>query len=111
MPARQRLGLEDDHGSEQWREQPLAPDQEQSMWRAQSGACWRGPLQDSKLLAKKSNLGLASRTRSEVTVREGPRERLHKVDLAGTMLAYRCISVSRDEVSGSHSRRRRMDSA
>ena len=65
MPAHQRLRLEDNRGFEQGREQPIEPDEDQAISRAQPEPRWRRPLQDDKLLAEKRNLGLASRMRSE----------------------------------------------
>jgi hypothetical protein len=60
MPPHQRLGLEDDRGSEQRREQPVEPDEDQPICRAQPELGWRGPLQDEQLLSEKRHLGFAS---------------------------------------------------
>src|SRR5215510_14894220 len=65
MPAHQRLRLEDNRGFAQGRAQPIEPDEDQAICRAQPEPCWRGPLQDDKLLAEKCRFGLASRMRSE----------------------------------------------
>src|SRR5260370_34902964 len=56
MPAHQRLRLEDHRGFEQGREQPIEPDEDQAINRAQPEPRWRRPLQDNKLLAEKHNL-------------------------------------------------------
>src|SRR5271169_5048894 len=60
MPAHQRLRLEDNRGVEQAGEQPIEPDEDQAICRAQPEPYWRRPLQDNKLLAEKRHLGLAS---------------------------------------------------
>src|SRR5213079_638659 len=65
MPAHQRLRLEDNRGFEQGREQPIKPDEDQTIGSAQPEPRRRGPLQHKKLLAEKCDLGFASRTRSE----------------------------------------------
>src|SRR5215469_10631596 len=65
MPAHQRLRLEHNRGFEQARGQPIEPDEDQAICRAQPEPCWRRPLQDNKLLAEKCHLGLANRMRSE----------------------------------------------
>src|SRR5215469_372118 len=65
LPAHQRLRLEHNRGFEQARGQPIEPDEDQAICRAQPEPCWRRPLQDNKLLAEKCHLGLANRMRSE----------------------------------------------
>jgi hypothetical protein len=45
--------------------EPINPDEDQAICSAQPKPCWRGPLQDNKLLAEKCRFGLASRVRSE----------------------------------------------
>src|SRR5205814_5118178 len=57
MPAHQRLRLEDNRGFEQGGEQPIEPDEDQAICRAQPEPRRRGPLQDNKLLVEKCNLG------------------------------------------------------
>src|SRR6516162_9799402 len=53
MPAHQRLRLEDNRGFAHGRAQPIEPDEDQTICSAQPEPCWRGPLQDDKLLAEK----------------------------------------------------------
>src|SRR5215831_9763305 len=65
MPAHQRLRLEDNRGFKQRGEQPIEPDEDQAICRAQPEPRRRGSLQHNKLLAEKCHLGFASRMRSE----------------------------------------------
>jgi hypothetical protein len=53
IPAQQRLGLEDDCGFQEEREQPVEPDEDQPISIAQSQLHWGGPFQDEQLLAEK----------------------------------------------------------
>src|SRR6516165_5599444 len=53
MPAHQRLRPEDNRGFAHGRAQPIEPDEDQAICSAQPEPCWRGPLQDDKLLAEK----------------------------------------------------------
>src|SRR5690242_4829977 len=57
MPAHQRLRLEDNRGFEQGGEQPIEPDENQAIRRAQPEPRRRRPLQDKELLAEKCQLG------------------------------------------------------
>jgi hypothetical protein len=65
MPAHQRLWLEDNRGFKQGGEQPIQPDEDQVIGRAQPEPRRRGSPQHNKLLAEKCHLGFASRMRSE----------------------------------------------
>jgi hypothetical protein len=102
MPAHQRLWLDDNRGFEQGREQPIEPDENQAICRAQPEPRWRRPLQDNKLLAEKRNLGLASRMRSEHS-NEQSAEQLQEVDHPEARIAHRGICASPDAIFGSHS--------
>ena len=82
MPAYQRLGLEDDRSSEQRREQPVQPDEDQPICYAQPEPGWRGPLQHKQLLAEKCHLGFARRLQSEQSDGE-PAEQLQEVEHPG----------------------------
>ena len=79
MPAHQRLRLEDNRGFKQARAQPIEPDEDQAICRAQSEPRWRRPLQDKQLLAEKCHLGFASRMRSEHSDEQSA-EALQEVD-------------------------------
>jgi hypothetical protein len=65
MPAHQRLRLEDNRGFKQGGAQPIEPDKDQAICRAQPEPRRRGSLQHNKLLAEKCHLGFAGRMRSE----------------------------------------------
>jgi hypothetical protein len=52
LPAHQRLGLDDDFGSEQRGEQPIEPDEDQTICIPQPEPRWCGSLQDQKLVAE-----------------------------------------------------------
>src|SRR5271170_2432767 len=94
MPAHQRLRLEDNRGFEHGREQPIEPDEDQAISRAQPEPCWRRPLQDDKLLAEKRNLGLASRMRSEQSDEQSA-EQLQEVDHPEARIAHRASAPAR----------------
>jgi hypothetical protein len=82
--------LEDNRGFEQGREQPIEPDEDQAISRAQPEPRWRRPLQDKKLMPEKRHLGLPSRMRSEHSDEQSA-EQLQEVDpVAGTT----CASMS-----------------
>jgi hypothetical protein len=51
--------------SEQRREQPVQPDEDQPICYAYPELGWRGPLQHKQLLAEKCHLGFARRLQSE----------------------------------------------
>src|SRR5437868_584279 len=108
MPAHQRLRLEDNRGFEQGREQPIEPDEDQAISRAQPEPRWRRPLQDDKLLTEKRNLGLASRMRSEY-IEEQSAEQPQEVDHPEARIAHRGICASPDAIFGTHRPRRRLD--
>jgi hypothetical protein len=82
MPAHQRLRLENNRGFQHGREQPIEPHEDQAICRAQPEPCWRGPVQDNKLLAEKCHLGFASRMRSEHSDEQSA-EHLQEVDHHG----------------------------
>src|SRR5215813_5919024 len=98
MPAHQRLRLEDNRGFAHGREQPIEPDEDQAICTAQPEPCWRGPLQDHKLLAEKCRFGLASRMRSEQSD-----EQLQEVKHPKPRIAHRGIYAIPDTIFGSHS--------
>ena len=53
MPAHQRLRLEDNRGFKQGGVQPIEPDEDHAICRAQPEPRRRGSLQHNKLLAEK----------------------------------------------------------
>src|SRR5215475_12819421 len=101
MPAHQRLRLEDNRGLAHGRAQPIEPDEDQAICSAQPEPCWRGPLQDDKLLAEKRRFGLASRMRSEESDEQSA-EQLHEVDHPKARIAHCGICASPDTIFGSH---------
>src|SRR5215469_16718679 len=101
MPAHQRLRLEDNRGFAHGRAQPIEPDEDQAICRAQPEPWWRGPLQDDKLLAEKCRLGFASRMRSEQSDEQSA-EQLQEVKHPKARIAHRGICVSPDTIFGSH---------
>src|SRR5262244_4095325 len=101
MPAHQRLRLEDNRGFEHGREQPIEPDEDQAICRAQPEPCWRRPLQDDKLLAEKCCFGLASRMRSEQSDEQSA-EQLQEVKHPRARIAHRGVCASPDMIFGSH---------
>src|SRR6516165_1884023 len=101
MPAHQRLRLEDNRGFEQGRAQPIEPDEDQAICRAQPEPCWRGSLQHNKLLAEKCRFGLASRMRSEQSDEQSA-EQLQEVKHPKERIAHRGICASPDAIFGSH---------
>src|SRR5262249_1381011 len=68
---------------------------------AQPEPCWRGPLQDDKLLAEKCRFGLASRMRSEQSDEQSA-EQLQEVNIPKARIAHRGICASLDTIFGSH---------
>ena len=82
MPAHQRLRLEDNRGFKQGGEQPIEPDEDHAICRAQPEPRRRGSLQHNKLLAEKCHLGFASRMRSEHSDEQSA-EQLQEVDHPG----------------------------
>jgi hypothetical protein len=60
---------------------------------AQPEPCWRGPLQDDKLLVEKCCFGLASRMRSEHSDEQSA-EQLQEVDRPEARIAHRGICAS-----------------
>ena len=101
MPAHQRFGLEDNRGLTDGRAQPIEPDEDQAVCRAQPEPRWRRPLQDDKLLAEKCRFGLASRMRSEQSD-EKSAEQLQEVKHPKARIADRGIYASPDTIFGSH---------
>src|SRR5215468_2460710 len=101
MPAHQRLGLDDNRGFAHGRDQPIEPDEDQAICRAQPEPCWRRPLQDHKLLAEKCRLGFASRMRSEQSDEQAA-EQLQEVKHPKARIAHRGICASPDTIFGSH---------
>src|SRR5215510_16543554 len=101
MPAHQRLRIEDNRGFEHGREQPIEPDEDQAICSAQPEPCWRGPLQDDKLLAEKCRFGLASRMRSEQSGEQSS-EQLQEVKHRKARIAHRGIRAIPDTIFGSH---------
>ena len=82
MPAHQRLRLEDNRGFKQAGEQPIEPDEDHAICRAQPEPRRRGSLQHNKLLAEKCYLGFASRMRSQQSD-EQPAEQPQEADHPG----------------------------
>src|SRR5262249_25807634 len=103
MPAHQRLRLEDNRGFEHGRAQPIEPDEDQAICRAQPEPRWRRPLQDDKLLAEKCRFGLASRMRSEQSDEQSA-EQLQEVKHPKARIADRGLRAIPDTIFGSHSR-------
>src|SRR5215831_7095890 len=68
---------------------------------AQPGPCWRGPLQDDKLLAEKCRFGLANRMRSEPSDEQSA-EQLQEIKHPKARIAHRGIGASPDTIFGSH---------
>jgi hypothetical protein len=101
MPARQRLRLEDNRGFAHGRAQPIEPEEDQAVCRAQPEPCWRGPLQDDKLLAQKCHLGFASRMRSEQSDEQSAEQR-QEVKHPKARIAHRGICAIPDTIFGSH---------
>src|SRR5262249_1471247 len=102
MPAHQRLRLEDNRGFEHGRAQPIEPDEDQAICRAQPEPRWRRPLKDDKLLAEKCRFGLASRMRSEQSDEQSA-EQLQEVKHRKARIAHRGIRAILDTIFGSHS--------
>ena len=105
MPAHQRLRLEDNRGLAHGRAQPIEPDEDQAICRAQPEPCWRGPLQNDKLLAEKCRFGLASRMRSEQSDEQSA-EQLQDVKHPKARIAHRGICAIPDTIFGSHNGRK-----
>src|SRR5262249_20665256 len=103
MPAHQRLSLEGSGGLGQGRAQAIEADEDQAICRAQPEPCWRGPLQDNKLLAEKCRFGFASRMRSEQPDKQSA-EQLQEVKHPKARIAHRGVCASPDLIFGSHSR-------
>jgi len=103
MPAHQRLRLEDNRGLAHGRAQPIEPDEDQAVCSAQPEPCWRGPLQDDKLLTEKCRFGLANRMRSEQSDEQSA-EQLREVTHPQARIAHRGICASPDMIFGSHRR-------
>src|SRR5262249_59550563 len=101
MSAHQRLRLEDNRGSAHGRAQPIEPDEDQAICRAQPEPRWRRPLQDDKLLAEKCRLSLASRMRSEQSDEQSA-EQLQEVKHRKARIAHRGIRAIPDTIFGSH---------
>src|SRR5215831_14393159 len=101
MPAHQRLGLEDNRGFANGREQPIEPDEDLAICSAQPEPRWRRPLQDDKLLAEKCCFGLASRMRSEQSDEQSA-EQLQEVKHPEARITHRGICASPDTIFGSH---------
>jgi len=101
MPAHQRLRLEDNRGLDQARAQPMEPDEDHAICRAQPEPRWCRPLQDNKLLAEKCHLGFASRMRSEHSDEQSG-EQLQEVNHPEAKIAHRGIGASPDAIFGSH---------
>src|SRR5215471_2394529 len=101
MPAHQRLRLEDNRGLAHGRAQPIEPDEDQAICRAQPEPRWRRPLQDDKLLAEKCCFGLASRMRSEQSDKQSA-EQLQEVKHPEARITHRGICASPDTIFGSH---------
>src|SRR6516225_7417005 len=101
MPAHQRLRLEDNRGFEQGREQPIEPDEDRAICRAQPEPRRRGSRQHNKLLAEKCHLGFASRMRSEHSDEQSA-EQLQELDHPKERIAHRSICASPDAIFGSH---------
>ena len=102
MPANQRLGLEDDCGSEQRRKQPIEPDEDQSTCGTQSEPWSRRSPQDEKLVAKEHDLGFAAGMRSESPTSHPP-SNLNR-SIIPPKLPHCCACASPDEIFGRHSR-------
>src|SRR6516162_4735319 len=101
MPAHQRLRLEDNRGFKQGGEQPIKPDEDHAICRAQPEPRRRGSLQHNKLMPEKCRLGFASRMRSEHSDEQSA-EQLHEVDHPKERIAHRDICASPDAIFGSH---------
>jgi hypothetical protein len=65
MPTHKCLGLEDDRGAEQKREQPVKPDKDQPICIPQPEPRWRGSLQNEQLVAEECHLGFTRSARPE----------------------------------------------
>src|SRR5262249_39736673 len=102
MPAHQRLRLEDNRGFAHGGAQPIEPDEDQAICRAQPEPRWRRPLQDDKLLAEKCRFGLASRVRSEQSDEQSA-EQLQELKHRKARIADRGIRAIPDTIFGSHS--------
>jgi len=83
------------------RAQPIEPDEDQAICRAQPEPRWRRPLQDDKLLAEKCRFGLASRMRSEQSDEQSA-EQLQEVKHRKARIAHRGIRAIPDTIFGSH---------
>jgi hypothetical protein len=110
MPTHQRIGLEDDRGSEQAGKQSIEPDEDHPICSAQPQPWWCGSLQDKKLLAKEHDLGIASRTRSKQSD-EPSAEQFEEVDHLGVKPAHRCICATPDKIFGWYSQAERLKAA
>src|SRR5262249_44980513 len=84
------------------RAQPIEPDEDQAICRAQPEPRWRRPLQDDKLLAEKCRFGLASRMRSEQSDEQSA-EQLQEVKHPKARIADCGIRAIPDTIFGSHS--------
>src|SRR5215471_16678368 len=83
------------------REQPIEPDEDQAICRAQPEPCRRRSLQDDKLLAEKCCFGLASRMRSEQSDEQSA-EQLQEAKHPKARIAHRGSCASPDTIFGSH---------
>src|SRR5215469_18351307 len=94
-------GLKTTAAFEHGRAQPIEPDKDQAICRAQPEPRWRRPLQDDKLLAEKCRFGLASRMRSEQSDEQSA-EQLQEVKHRKARIAHRGIRAIPDTIFGSH---------
>src|SRR5215468_8791352 len=94
-------GLKTTAASLHGRAQPIEPDEDQTICCAQPKPCWRGPLQDDQLMAKKCCFGLTSRMRSEQSDEQSA-EQLQEVKHRKARIAHRGICASPDTIFGSH---------
>jgi hypothetical protein len=99
VPAHQGLGLKDDRGSEQGREQPVEPDENQPIYCPQPEPGWRRPLEHEQLLAEKCHLGFAGRLRSEQAGEESA-EQLQEIEHPEMKVMHRWICATPDEIFG-----------
>jgi hypothetical protein len=107
MPAHQRLGLEDDRGSEQGGEQPIEPDENQPIRIPQPEPRRRGSLQDEQLLTEKYHLSFPRRTRSEQSDERAASEppSSFKKSIIPARLTHSRVCARSDEIFGSHNHR------
>src|SRR6516162_2871771 len=101
MPAHQRLRLEDNRGFKQGGEQPIKPDEDHAICRAQPEPRRRGSLQHNKLMPEKCRLGFASRMRSEHSDEQSA-EQLQEVDHPKERIAHRGSCAIPDTIFGSY---------